>query len=143
MYAGTVCRNELEMSLRCFTGNTALSPPLSIPSNGEVIQKEETLLGFFRGLQLLNPSEECERGIRSFLCLQMLGLCDDDNVFHTIDTETCVHLRDSICPNEWMIGLQFLGPDGLPVCEELQMSTQYCAGKNWWVTFFYESYMPR
>lgn len=126
------CRRELKSYLTCYTGTTAPSPTMGIPNTEEQQQKEETALRLFGDLELLNQSRKCKESIKRLLCLQVFGLCDDNDVLHTTDAETCADIGDNVCADESMISLQILGPGGLSVCENLDTSTRECKGIDLW-----------
>ena len=117
------CRNELESSLACFTGNIAPSPVM-IPAAVDQQRGEAEVARFFNGLAILDPTMECQEGIGRFLCINTFSLCIGDK-FYSIDSETCMDLRDTVCTREWMTASQFIS---LPVCEKLPMREQECKG---------------
>lgn len=111
----------MELSLACFTGNTA-SSPIVIPATVDQQRSETEVAMFFSGLEIIGPSMECEEELRPFLCLMTFTPCIGNELI-SIDSETCMNLRDTICPNEWMIARPFVT---LPVCEDLPMREQEC-----------------
>ena len=92
--------------------------PIMIPAAINQERSEADADLFFSGLGFLGTSTECEEEITNFLCLKLFGLCIDGE-FVSIDNETCMLLRDRLCPNEWELAGDFLGEENLPNCETL------------------------
>lgn len=113
----------MESSLACFTGNVTVSPIL-IPAALDQQRGEADVSRFFGGLELLGTAIECEEELRPFLCLLTFTPCVGTELL-SVDSETCMDLRDIVCPDEWMIARQFIN---LPVCEELPIQEEGCNG---------------
>jgi hypothetical protein len=130
-YSGEICTDVFISLQTCFSGDTTPPPPLNIPVSPTVSQEMAELeaVRLFSGLPILRPTRECEEAILPFLCLSMFGLCDTSDVFHTILRGQCLELRDNICADVWRGAIAILGPDALPVCEELADISDDCVGK--------------
>ena len=127
-YSGEICAEFLTPLQACFS-DTSPPAPLNIPSAVDQQQGETDAIRLLNGLFFLNPSPECLETVRPFLCLHVFGLCDSRDNFHTTLREECLRLRDGVCSAEWIAAMSLLPPEALPVCEDLQDSTEECIGK--------------
>ena len=85
-------------------------------TNQEELEKF-IVISFDVGIQNFNPSPECEMALRLLGCLHFFAPCDSNMSVLAIGT-LCREVRDMVCEREWMAIDEFLGPGGLPVCEE-------------------------
>ncbi len=115
-YTGQVCRRELSYMQDPSLSNSSQGILNVSVTNQEVLENFER--NIFRGLPNFNPSPECEVAIRLFACLHYFQACDD-NMSVLATGAVCRDVRDRICVREWMEIDEFLGPSGLPICEEL------------------------
>ena len=58
-------------------------------------------------LDTLGSSAECKEAVVPLLCMYMFGLCDSSGLYVQPSLEQCVHVKDTLCPNEWAIARQF------------------------------------
>lgn len=130
VYTGEVCREAFTSLQTCFSGVSSPPPPLNIPRPVDIPQEMSELeaVGLASGLPILNPSPECSEAILPFLCLSIFSLCDANNRSHTILRADCLELRDDICADVWRAAIVILGPDALPICEELPDIDDNCIG---------------
>lgn len=129
-YTGEMCINELLSALQCYHGSDELPPfdLLKIPTAVDQQRSETYVMELLDGLSILNPSERCKVALVSLICLQTFVLCDMDNIIHAVDDETCITIRDILCPAEWEIAMKFPDFVDLPVCEDLPPGAINCMG---------------
>ena len=70
------------------------------------------------GIHNFNPSPQCEVALRLFACLHYFAPCDSNMSVLAVGS-MCMAVRDRVCVKEWMAIDEFIGPGGLPICEEL------------------------
>ena len=78
-----------------------------IPSDVDQGMREEQAQLLFTELQLLSPSEECEREFKSFWCLLLFGVCDGSDQRRLPSLDHCIQLQNNTCKWE-EIGTELL-----------------------------------
>ena len=68
-----------------------------IPSDVDQEMREEQAQLLFTELQLLSPSEECEREFKSFWCLLLFGMCDGNGQRRLPSRDHCIQLQTDTC----------------------------------------------
>ena len=64
--------------------------------------------------------------IEPFLCLYLIGLCDNSEQLYLPSADECRSIRNDICRREWEQFLGILGPGSLPQCDSLPDSSLRC-----------------
>ena len=113
-YIGQVCLPELTAP----QGTCQSQDMLNVSVTNQESLEEYLLLLLSIGLPFFNPSPNCTAAFRSFSCLNLFGVCDD-NLTEFATREACVNVRDGVCARVWQEVSDFVGPGGLPVCEDL------------------------
>jgi hypothetical protein len=99
----------------CYSGSSQDTLNVTVVNQDILEQFGVTL---FSALPSFDLSPECSPAFLSFFCFFLFGACDtDSNMLAT--RQMCVDVRDGVCVREWKEIDDFLGPGGLPVCEEL------------------------
>ena len=113
LYEGQVCQRELSTErVTCLSEDT-LNVTVADQDN---LEQFVTLL--FSELHNFDPSPRCYTEFRSFTCLLVFGVCSTNSTM-LATRQMCFNVRDEVCVREWREISDFLGPGGLPVCEEL------------------------
>ena len=115
---GHICQSALQSLQNCIPDRRG-SSEVHIPSSGRQIEIEQQLTTLLTGLQLLNPSEECQAAIVPFLCFYSFGLCDSSNQPHLPSIEDCVRIGNQTCAAEFRTAISLVGRENLPQCETL------------------------
>ena len=120
VYVGTVCRASLH-SLQSCIPDRCNTTEIYIPSTGLQDQIEQQLSTLVGGLQLVNPSPDCQAAILPFLCSYYFGLCDSSDHLHAPALQDCVLIANQTCAREFQIAVSLLGRENLPKCETLSI----------------------
>ena len=91
-----MCLLELHDWQRCLPERQNDSD-VFIPSDVDQEMREEQAQLLFTELQLLSPSEECEREFKSFWCLLLFGVCDGSGQRRLPSRDHCIQLQNNIC----------------------------------------------
>ena len=122
IYTGDVCRSALQSLQSCIPDRCG-STEVYIPSVGLQNEIEQRLASLVGGLQLVNPSPECQAAIVPFLCSYYFQLCDSSNTLHPPSLQDCVLIANQTCAREFQTAVTVLGRDNLPNCETLPSTT--------------------
>ena len=115
-YEGQVCRRQLSTErVTCLSDSS--QDTLNVTVADQDILEQYTVI-LVAGIMFFEPSPECAETFQSFLCFFGFGACDTDSTV-LATRQMCVNVRDGVCVREWREISDFLGPGGLPVCEEL------------------------
>lgn len=128
-YSGQVCRRELSTERISCTSNTS-QDTLNVSVKNQDLSEHFLTIFLRSGLPSFHPSPECEAAFRDFICLSVLGACGANST-ELATRDMCTSVRDGVCAREWLQVSAFLGPEGLPICEELPESNRHaqtCAG---------------
>ena len=128
VYTGTLCKGTLQSYQNCqFPKNYSNAV---IISSQEVTQdaREERVQTLLHGLQLLQPSVDCENVFQPFLCLYIFGLCDSSGELYLPSSGECRMVTEETCVLEFQTALRIVGPDVLPQCEDLPDAVMECTG---------------
>ena len=87
-------------------------------------ETENTAAMLLSGLTILNPSDECLRRAKLFLCLYLFPLCDSANTTHRPTYNECIELKAAVCEREWKDALEFIQ---LPECEDFEDTPPLCS----------------
>ncbi len=125
-YEGQVCLLELSLY-------GMVTPNISV-ANQEVME-QQSLIVLNHAFPSFIPSLECHIAFRSMFCLSVFGACDG-NSSQLATRGLCTNVRDGVCAREWALASDFLGPQGLPVCEDIPNTeglglTQIFSGDVW------------
>jgi hypothetical protein len=115
-YNGEICQQELNVQrLVCLSNSSRDTLNVTVVDQASL---EQFGVALFTALPSFDLSPECSPAFLSFFCFFLFGACDtDSNMLAT--RQMCVDVRDGVCVREWRELDGFLGPGGLPVCEEL------------------------
>lgn len=122
-YSGTVCLAELQQWHYCGENN---GPDILIPSDIDqdiVGIKAEQL---FILIQILNPSKDCLKAFRSFICLHLFGVCDGNGHIVQPSYEDCIQLTTDTCVQEVQDINRLFGPEYLPQCVDFSHDRILC-----------------
>ena len=100
-----------------------------IPAAIDQRQAEADVSRLLAWFERIGSAIECTEEVKNFLCLHTLGLCINDEL-RSIDAETCMLIRDTLCPNEWMLANQLIEQENLLECEDLPSERVQCTGKE-------------
>ena len=120
IYTGEVCKSALQSIQNCLPGRCG-SSDVYIPYTGLQDQIEQQLTNLVGGLQLVNPSPDCQAAILPFLCSYYFGLCDSSDHLHAPSLQDCVLIANQTCAREFQIAVSVLGRENLPKCETLSI----------------------
>ena len=120
LYEGQVCQQALQDIQSCIPGTENCSR-VYIPSTGGKQQdlEEHARKLIVLGLQLLQPSPQCEEDAASLLCLYIFKLCDSNGTLYQPLASECEMVRSYTCVLEWKTTEMFLGTTKLPDCATL------------------------
>ena len=97
-YTGSQCLVELQEWQDCLPERRNVSAEILIPSDVNQELGESRAEQLFAGLQLVGPSEDCQREFRSFWCLLLFGgLCDGSGQMRLPSYELCNTLQTDTC----------------------------------------------
>ena len=125
-YEGEVCSKELAQWQLCFLGPQDTSE-IYLPSLSDQQEIEATVGQLLSTFHLLDPNSECETAFRSFLCLELFGLCDVNNQLRQVTRADCVRLTIDVCKREFDIAINFLN---LPSCDSFKDEEIQCLCKT-------------
>ena len=123
-YSGTVCLAELQQWHYCGENS---GPDVLIPSDRDLDIVEREAQQFIIYFQLMNPSKGCLRAFRSFICLYLFGLCDDNGHVVQPSYNDCLHLTTDTCAKEAQELTRLLGPENLPQCADFSHDRILCS----------------
>ena len=75
---------------------------------------------------LISASPECVEAVLPFLCLYLFRLCDSNGTLYQPSSGDCVTISTVVCEREWIAATTILGPERLPQCELLPMTSLLC-----------------
>ena len=105
-----------------------------IPSDVDQEMREEQAQLLFTELQLLGPSEECEREFKSFWCLLLFGVCDGSGQRRLPSRDHCVQLHNNTCAEVLPLSddiIESLSFSTSPIVQECNLQTSdYLCGKQ-------------
>ena len=92
-----MCLRELGDWQSCLPerGNTSAEVLIPASTDQELAEYQATML--FAGLQLVRPSQDCEREFREFWCLLLFGVCDGSGQTRLPSFELCDSLQTETC----------------------------------------------
>lgn len=94
-YTGSICLLELQEWQSCLPEKQNYSD-VFIPTDVDQELREEQAHLLFTVLQLLNPSEECQREFKTFWCLLLFSVCDGGQK-RLPSSEQCFQLQTDTC----------------------------------------------
>ena len=104
---------------------------VSVTNQVETERQVNELLNGLRNF--IRPSPECRSVVEPFLCLYLLGLCDNSGVAYEPSFEECVLISTDICASEWAqannLLIQF-GLSPLPECISFLSTVTSISGKQ-------------
>ena len=123
-YTGSMCLKELHDWQGCLPERQNDSD-VFIPSDVDQELREQQAQLLFTELQLLSPSEECEREFKFFWCLLLFGVCDGSGQRRLPSRDHCIQLHNNTCKLE-EIGTELF----LQNCDDLQFTSPACGKED-------------